>query len=81
MQINYKHKAQVLATDLCKRINKLDKQTYLNSLEGIIKDQKLDDEYFDLVMTYDYKDIEEAKKILSMDLDAFQKEENPVNAD
>lgn len=63
MQINYKHKAQVLATDLCKRINKLDKQTYLNSLEGVIKDQKLDDEYFDLVMTYDYKDIEEARKI------------------
>lgn len=63
MQVDYRHKAQVLKTDLCKRINKLDKQTYLNSIEGIIKDQKLDDEYFDLLMQYDYNDIKEARKI------------------
>jgi len=62
-KIDYLRKSKVLKTDLCKRINKLDKKTYLNSLEGVITDPVLDNEYFDLLMAYDYEDIKEARKI------------------
>lgn len=61
--IDYKYKSSILKTDLCKKINKIDKKTYLNNIEGIISDNALDLEYFDLLNSYDYKDIEEARKI------------------
>lgn len=61
--IDYKYKSTILKTDLCKRVNAIDKQTYINAQEGIIKDQQLDDTYFDLLMSYNYNDIKEARKI------------------
>lgn len=61
--IDYVKKSKLLKTDICKRINYIDKQTYLNSKEGIVQDYDLDSKYFDLLNEYDYKDIEEARKI------------------
>lgn len=61
--LDYAYKAKILKTDLCKRINKIDKMTYLNSLDGVIQDYDLDSAYFDLLNEYDYKDIKEARKI------------------
>lgn len=61
--VDYERKSKVLKTDLCKRINKIDKLTYLNAKEGIITDYKVEEEYFALLNEYDYKDIHEARKI------------------
>jgi len=61
--IDYKYKSTILKTDLCKRINAIDKRTYLNTQDGIIQDYDLDNKYFDLLLEYDYKDIQEARKI------------------
>lgn len=61
--IDYKYKSSILKTDLCKRINAIDKKTYLNSLEGVVNDYDLENTYFDLLLQYDYKDIKEARKI------------------
>lgn len=61
--IDYKYKSTILKTDLCKRINAIDKKTYLNSLDGVIQDYDLDNKYFNLLNEYDYKDIQEARKI------------------
>lgn len=63
MNIDYKYKSIILKTDLCKRISAIDKRTYLNAIEGIVGDKELDDKYFDLLMSYDYKAISEARKI------------------
>lgn len=62
-KIDYFYKSKVLKTDLCKRVNDIDKKTYFNGLNGVIKDNKLDDDYFDLLLEYDYKDVKEARKI------------------
>lgn len=62
-KIDYEHKSRVLKTGLCKRINYIDKRTYLNDINGIIKDNDLDNQYFNLLLEYDYKDICEARKI------------------
>ena len=61
--IDYARKAKVIASGLHKKVSKIDKLTYLNSINGIVADKELDDEYFDLCQEYDYKDIEEARKI------------------
>ena len=61
--IDYKYKSTILKTDLCKRINAIDKKTYLNIQDGIVQDYDLDNKYFDLLLQYDYKDIQEARKI------------------
>ncbi len=63
MAIDYVYKSTILKTDLCKRVNKLDKQRYLNSIDGIITDYDLDSQYFDLVLDYGSKAVEEASKI------------------
>lgn len=62
-KVDYRYKSTILKTDLCKRINVIDKQTYLNSIDGIIEDNALDNKYFDLLNEYDFKAIEEARKI------------------
>ena len=61
--IDYKYKSSILKTDLCKRVNAIDRQTYLNAINGIVKDEKLDNEYFYLLLENDYKDVKEARKI------------------
>ena len=61
--IDYKYKSSILKTDLCKRVNAIDKQTYLNSINGVVRDEKLDNEYFYLLLENDYKDVKEARKI------------------
>ena len=61
--IDYKYKSSILKTDLCKRINAIDKQTYLNAINGIVRDEKLDNDYFNLLLENDYKDVQEARKI------------------
>lgn len=61
--IDYKYKSSILKTDLCKRINAIDKKTYLNGQDGIVQDYDLDNTYFDLLLQYGYKDIQEARKI------------------
>lgn len=48
---------------MCKRVNKLDKNDYLNALDGIVRDQKQEDIYFDLVNEYGLENIQEARKI------------------
>jgi len=62
-KIDYGYKSSILKTDLCKKINIIDKKTYLNSVYGVVSDSKLDNDYFDLCLEYDYKDISEARKI------------------
>lgn len=61
--IDYKYKSTILKTDLCKRINAIDKKTYINTQDGVIHDYDLDSQYFDLLLQYDYKDVVEARKI------------------
>jgi len=61
--IDYKYKSSILKTDLCKRVNAIDRQTYLNAINGIVRDEKLDNEYFYLLLENDYKDVKEARKI------------------
>ena len=63
MSIDYLYKSNILKTDLCKRVGAIDRKTYLNSLEGIVRDNDLDDAYFDLCLNNDYKAIKEARKI------------------
>ena len=62
-QPNYELKAQVLKTDICKRLKKLDRQNYLNSIEGVIQDYDLDSEYIDLLFQYGEVYIKEGRKI------------------
>lgn len=62
-KIDYLHKSKVLSTDLCKELNKVDKKTYLNCLDGVVFDQKIEDKYFDLWLKYGNDDIQEARKI------------------
>lgn len=62
-KIDYVYKSKILKTDLCKKINRIDALTYKNSLEGIVRDTQLDNEYFDLLLEHDFKDIQEARKI------------------
>lgn len=59
---NYALKSRILKTDLCKKINSIDKATYLNDIDGII-DRELDTKYFDLLLQYGYDNIKEARKI------------------
>lgn len=62
-KIDYVKKSSILKTDLCKRINAIDRRTYLNSIDGVVTDNELDNKYFDLLNEYDYKDIKEARNI------------------
>lgn len=62
-QPNYELKAQVLKTDICKRLKKIDRQTYLNSLEGIVQDEELDNDYLDLLFQYGGEYVKEGRKI------------------
>ena len=61
--IDYKYKSSILKTDLCKRINAIDRQTYFNDIEGIVYDADLDAKYFNLLNEYEYHAIREARKI------------------
>ena len=61
--IDYEYKSRILKTDLCKRVNAIDRQTYTNSINGVVRDEKLDNDYFNLLMEYAYKDVKEARKI------------------
>lgn len=61
-KIDYAYKSKIMKTGLCKKIGKIDYQTYKNSLDGII-DRQLDNDYFDLLLEYNYEDIKEARKI------------------
>ena len=63
MSPDYLYKSRILKTDLCKRINAIDKKTYLNSLDGIVFDNALESEYTDLLFQYGFNDIKEARKI------------------
>lgn len=62
-QPNYELKAQVLKTDICKRLKKLDRENFLNSSEGIIQDYELDNRYIDLLFEYGEEYIKEGRKI------------------
>lgn len=61
--VDYVYKSSILKTDLCKKISRIDKLTYLNNIEGIVGDAALDNDYFELCNDYPYKDICEARKI------------------
>ena len=62
-KIDYVYKSKILKTDLCKKIGKIDAKTYLNSREGIVHDNELENQYFDLLLEHDFNDIKEARKI------------------
>lgn len=62
-QVDYAYKSSILKTDLCKRINYIDKRTFLNNMDGVVSDNDLDNKYFDLLLQYTYKDVLEARKI------------------
>ena len=63
-KIDYVYKSKILKTDLCKKINKIDTLTFINYRDyGIVNDPALDSAYFDLLLSHDYKDIQEARKI------------------
>lgn len=61
--INYQEKSRLLKTDLCKRINAIDKATYLNCKEGIVYDQDVEDKYFALTLDYSLEEIKEGRRI------------------
>lgn len=61
--VDYARKSRVMALGLHKKISKIDKLTYLDAINGVERNEKLDDEYFNLCMQYDYADIKEARKI------------------
>lgn len=63
MALDYVRKSKVISSGLCKKIQRIDTLTYLNTLEGIVGDSELDNEYFDILLNNDYKDIEEARKV------------------
>lgn len=71
--IDYVYKSKILKTDLCKRVGRIDAKTYLNSLDGIITDNELENSYFDLLLEYDYKDIQEARKINKASYNRFKR--------
>lgn len=60
---NYELKAQVLKTNICKELKKIDKKHYLNCVNGVVYDQDLEDRYFNLLNEYDYSWIEEGRRI------------------
>ena len=72
-KIDYVYKSKILNTDLCKKIGKIDAKTYLNSLDGIVHDSELDNQYFDLLMQYKYDDIQEARKINKASYNRFKR--------
>lgn len=58
----YRLKAQVLKTDLCKKIKYTDKAEYIKQVDGII-DRQAEELYFDLVNSYNKEYIEQAHKL------------------
>ena len=71
--IDYVYKSKILNTDLCKRIKKIDAITYLNDINGIVNDKQLEESYFDLTLEYDFKDIQEARKINKASYNRFKR--------
>lgn len=67
---NYELKAQVLKSGICKELKKIDRQTYLNALDGIVEDEELDNKFIDLVFHYGGDYVKEARKI---NLSGYQK--------
>lgn len=63
MSPDYLYKSRILKTNLPKRIGAIDRTTYLNSLDGIVFDNALENEYTDLLFQYGFNDIKEARKI------------------
>ena len=61
--IDYKLKAEVLKTDLCKKMKVVDRNNYLPLRDGLVIDKNNDDKYVDLLFKYGYKWIREARKI------------------
>jgi len=62
-KIDYEYKSTILKTDLCKKINSLDRKAFLNLKDGIVLDYSIDSEIFDLLIDYGGKAVEEARKI------------------
>lgn len=62
-RIDYEYKSTILKTDLCRRVNAIDRKNYLNIQDGVIQDYDLDNKYFELLLEYDYNDLKEARKI------------------
>ena len=78
-KIDYVYKSKILKTDLCKKINKIDTLTFINSRDyGIVNDSSLDDSYFDLLLQYDYKDIQEARKINKASYNRYKRLKNRI---
>ena len=71
MAVDYAKRAHLLTTDICKRIKKLDfevnsytsEQCFLGNYEFDLP-KELDDEYTDLLFTYGYDNIKEARRII-----------------
>lgn len=61
--INYELKAKVLSTDLPKRLNKLDREHYLGQINGVVRDDALEEKYFNLYNEFGGLYVKEAKKI------------------
>lgn len=62
--IDYGYKSRILKTDLCKRINAIDRNTHRDPLTlELVSSPKVEEDYFNLLMEYSYKDIQEARKI------------------
>lgn len=68
--IDYKLKSKVLKTDICKQLKQIDYKTYDNAINGIVNDEKLDNEYLDVLFQYGHEYVKEARKI---NLASFQK--------
>lgn len=61
--IDYKLKSDVIKAGLHKQIGFIDSSNYLYEVDGIVPSVNLDDLYFDLCNSYDFKWIKEARKI------------------
>lgn len=70
---DYELKSQVLKTDICKQLKRLDRQNYINCINGIVQDYDLDDKYIDLLFQYGEKYIKEARKINKSSYDKTQR--------
>ena len=63
MGVDYALKSRILKTNCCKRVNAIDKATFLNTREGVVFDQELEYKYFDLVNEFGLETVKEARKI------------------
>lgn len=63
MKVDYEKKSRLLKTDYPRRVNAIEKRTYINALEGVIFDQELEYDHFELLNEIGLETYQECIKI------------------